>query len=70
MYNYNTKFKTIILKMKGELKYMKKPNEESLKVTIKYSDNPDSWNNFVNFLISFMIDSNIIGEINKNDECN
>lgn len=56
--------------MKGELKYMKKPNEESLKVTIKYSDNPDSWNNFVNFLISFMIDSNIIGEINKNDECN
>ena len=53
--------------MKGEMKYMKKTNEEPLKVTIKYSESPDSWNNFVNFLISFMIDSNIIGEISKND---
>lgn len=60
----------MILKMKGELKYMKKTNEESLKVTIKYSESADSWNNFINFLITFMIDSNIVGEISKNDENN
>jgi|GEM_PF-3126311 len=46
---------------------MKKTNEESLKVTIKYSENTDSWNNFINFLISFIIDSNIIGEINNDN---
>lgn len=56
--------------MKGELQFMKKTNEEPLKVTIKYSQNADSWNNFMNYLISFMIDSNIIGEISKNDENN
>ena len=47
---------------------MKKTNEESLKVTIKYSESADSWNNFINFLISFMIDNNFnVGEISKND---
>ena len=46
---------------------MKKSSEESLKIKIRYSENPDSWNNFVNFVISFMLDSNIIGEIINND---
>lgn len=46
---------------------MKKTNEESLKVTIKYSENADSWNNFNNFLISFMLDNNIVGELNNVD---
>ena len=49
---------------------MKKIDEKQLKVTIKYSEGPDSWNNFVNFLISFMIDSNIIGDSSKNDKKN
>jgi hypothetical protein len=46
---------------------MEKTKDESLKVTIKYSENADSWNNFINFLISFVIDNNIFGEINKDE---
>ena len=49
---------------------MGKNNEEQLKITIKYSESPNAWNNFVNFLITYMIDNNIIGEISKNDEKN
>jgi hypothetical protein len=47
---------------------MKKPKTENLKVKIKYSEDAHSWNNFINFLISFMIDNNFLGEDHKNEE--
>ena len=49
---------------------MKKANEKELIVTIKYnsSENPEIWNNFIRILISFMIESNVLGEINDNEK--
>lgn len=47
---------------------MKKLNNEILKTNIIYSESAHSWNTFVNFLISFMVDSNVLGEGNNDDE--
>lgn len=41
---------------------MEKFNKEPLKINIKYSDSPPKWNNFINFLISFIIDNDVLGE--------
>lgn len=47
---------------------MKEFKEENLKIKIKYSQNPCEWNNFVNFLISFIIENDILGNIHGNKE--
>lgn len=49
---------------------MKNFNKETLKINIKYSENPHNWNNFVNFLISFIIDNDILGKIDGNNGTN
>lgn len=46
---------------------METSNNESLKISIKYSENSHAWNNFINFLISFMIDNNILSEFDDDD---
>ena len=40
---------------------MEKLNAEKLKINIIYSESTHSWNTFVNFLISFMVDNNVLG---------
>lgn len=46
---------------------MQNSNDNFLKVSIKYSKDTHSWNNFIDYLISFMLDSNIFDGINKDD---
>ena len=46
---------------------MEKLNDNSLKINIKYSEDSKNWNNFLNFLISFMVDNNILGDVNNDD---
>lgn len=46
---------------------MKGTKEEFNKITIKYTDDVQCWNKFANFLISFMVESNILeGYYEKN----
>jgi hypothetical protein len=46
---------------------MKKSLNNPIKVSIKYSDDSQIWNNFIDYLISFMVDNNFLGDINEND---
>jgi hypothetical protein len=46
---------------------MKITEEKPLNVTIKYNDDPANWNNFLNLIISFIVDNNISGEKIKNE---
>lgn len=45
---------------------MENLDNESLKINIKYTESPNSWNNFVNFLISFIIENDVLGKVDGN----
>lgn len=52
--------------------FLPKTKEKPLKITIKYSEDTLNWNNFVNNIISFLIDNEILGDIIRDEQnkCN
>lgn len=47
---------------------MENSKENDYKITINYSNGKESWNNFVNNIVSFMIDNNTIEELLKHGD--
>lgn len=41
---------------------MKNCKEQSSKISIRYTEDAQHWNKFVNFFISFMLESNVLEE--------
>lgn len=44
-----------------------KSNNEKFEVEIKYKDKEMAWNNLISYIISFIVDSNLIKEALKDN---
>lgn len=47
---------------------MSKLTEDEIKISIKYTEGKDGWNNLVNFIISLMLDNDFLGGLTSNGE--